>query len=277
MRLVLLTAHSPEGEIQHRFVANKLAEAFPEQLVGIIVANGKKRTTLEKARRWLRRYSMSEIVSRVAVRLVHRCTGEAERKSNELERVLFPKGDSGRMPSRGILKHVASHNSQECSRLIEELKPDIVAVYGTLIIGGKLISSIPRAINIHTGISPLYRGSDTNFWPIYNQQPEHLGVTVHRLDAGIDSGAILARGRPDISAEDNEHTVFAKAVRLGADLLCNAVKREHSGAVRPIPQALSEGREYRSVERTVRAEAKVKRLLRRGILKQRLPEWREEF
>jgi folate-dependent phosphoribosylglycinamide formyltransferase PurN len=277
MRLVLLTAHSSEGEVQHRYVAHRLAQAFPDELVGIVVGKGVNRSLTEKAQRWWRRYSLREIASRLAVRAVHRATREDERKAESISAVLFPAGEDGRMPRRDILTEVASHNSKECLQLLEDLKPDIVVVYGTLIIGRKLISSLPKAINVHTGLSPRYRGSDTNFWPIYNKEPEFLGVTLHRLDPGVDSGAILARGRSALSGTENEHTVFARAVVMGADLLCNAIRREYRDEARPITQTLSEGREYRSVERTFIAEAKVRRLLKQGILRQGLAEWREEF
>jgi folate-dependent phosphoribosylglycinamide formyltransferase PurN len=277
VRLVLLTAHNPEGEVQHRYVARRLAQAFPNELVGIVVATGVSRTLPEKIKRWWRRYTIKEIASRLTVKLIHGVTGEPARKQQRISSILFPDGEDGRMPRRDILKHVESHNSDVCLAIIRDLQPDIVAIYGTLVIGRKLIASIPRGINIHTGISPRYRGSDTNFWPVYNEEPEHLGVTVHRLDAGIDSGAILARGRPNIARLDDEHVIFARAVQLGADLLCGAIRREHAGRANPLPQNLDKGREYRSVERTVQAEAKVRKLLSGGILGEGFSEWREEY
>jgi hypothetical protein len=179
------------------------------------------------------------------------------------------------MPRRDLVHLVASHNSQACIDLLTTLKPDVVVVYGTLIIGRKLLACLPRTINLHTGISPHYRGSDTNFWPIYNQEPQYLGATVHRLDPGIDSGPILARGCEDLTPEDNEHILFAKAVKVGADLLCSAVKREYEGIANPLPQDLSVGREYRTVERTLAAELKVRRLLKRGALAGGLASWQE--
>lgn len=277
MRLVLLTAHTPEGELQHRYVACRLAQTFKDELVGIVVAMGTPRSRAHKIRRWWRRYTLREIASRIAVGLIHRATGEQARKQRQLAVVLFPNGENGRMPRRDILKHVESHNSEACLAIIRELKPDIVAIFGTLIIGRKLIGSMPTAINVHTGISPRYRGSDTNFWPIYNEEPEFLGVTVHYLDAGVDSGAILARGRPNIAWDDDEHVIYAKAVELGADLLCDAIRREHEGRTNPLRQQLDEGHEYRSVQRTLQAEVKVRKLLRRGILGTGISGWREEY
>ena len=45
----------------------------------------------------------------------------------------------------------------------------------------------------------------------------------------MNSGAILARGTPAIEIEDDEDRLFAKAVELGADLLCRAIRTRERG------------------------------------------------
>jgi hypothetical protein len=48
-----------------------------------------------------------------------------------------------------------------------------------------------KAINIHMGIAPQYRGSSCNFWAMYDHKRALVGATVHLLSKGLDSGAIL--------------------------------------------------------------------------------------
>ena len=277
MRIVLLVAHTPNGEVQHRYVARKLADEFPNELAAIIVATGIQRSRSEKIRRWWRRYSLPEIGSRLAVHAVRRVTRSAERRRKTYESVLFPAGDNGQMPRPDLIHCVPSHNGAECIRLIRDFDPDVTVVYGTLIIGSKVIAASKRLINLHTGFSPVYRGSDTIFWALHNGEPEYVGVTVHRLDAGVDSGPILARGKPAIDPADDEDVLFAKSVKLGADLLCRAIRREMDGNARPLPQDLASGREYRSVDRGVAAELRTRRLLKRGLLSEKRPSWSEEY
>lgn len=191
--------------------------------------------------------------------------------------MLFPNGESGKMPREDLVKRIASHNTAECIALLEEFDPDVVVVYGTLIIGRKVIESSRRIVNLHTGLSPTYRGSDTIFWPLHNADPGNVGVTVHRLDPGVDSGPILARGKPSIKPSDDEDTLFAKAVKLGAELLCRAVRREAEGKARPITQRLELGQEYRSVDRTLAAELRTRKLLNSGLLSEARSEWSEEY
>ena len=48
-----------------------------------------------------------------------------------------------------------------------------------------------RAINIHMGVSPYYRGTDCNFWALYDGNAHLVGSTIHLLSKGLDSGSML--------------------------------------------------------------------------------------
>lgn len=48
-----------------------------------------------------------------------------------------------------------------------------------------------RIINIHTSFLPWNRGADPNFWSWFDDTPK--GITIHRIDAGIDTGGILVQ------------------------------------------------------------------------------------
>jgi methionyl-tRNA formyltransferase len=277
VRLAVLIAHSRHGDVQHRHVADRLLAEFGDQVVAIVVATGRGKTFGQKIRAWSKRYSAIQVASRIAVRLRRRLSGRDDRRQEVFRKVLFPEGESGEMPGGDKIMSVSSHNGEECRQLLDRLQPDIVAVYGTLLIGRALIEASPVMINLHTGLSPWYRGSDTIFWPLHDGRPDKVGVTVHRLDPGIDSGAILARGRPAILPGDGEDEIFARAVKLGAELMCRAVVREFEGTARPLTQNLDEGKECRSVDRTLAADRRMRRQLASGMLAVGLEPWQEEF
>ena len=75
----------------------------------------------------------------------------------------------------------------------EAMLSDIFIVFGSSYIKGDLCKELVRkkAINIHMGVSPYYRGSSCNFWAIYDKNPEMVGATIHYLSEGLDSGDIL--------------------------------------------------------------------------------------
>jgi len=129
-----------------------------------------------------------------------------------------------------------------CNDLVEvsemvALQPDVVLVFGTGILRGTLLSRFAgRIINIHLGLSPYYRGAGTNFWPLVNREPEYVGATIHYLDAGIDTGPILAHARPSIAAGDGPHDLGNKTIVAAARLLVDAAQAHLEGRVTASPQ-----------------------------------------
>ena len=73
-------------------------------------------------------------------------------------------------------------------------------------------------VNLHWGWSPDYRAEGI-VSALALEGPEALGVTVHLIDEGIDSGHILYRARPTVDPRDNFYSVALKLTVLGTDLL----------------------------------------------------------
>ena len=73
------------------------------------------------------------------------------------------------------------------------LKSDIYIVFGSSYIKGELVNLLikNKALNIHMGVSPYYRGTDCNFWALYDENPHLVGATIHLLSKGLDSGPML--------------------------------------------------------------------------------------
>jgi folate-dependent phosphoribosylglycinamide formyltransferase PurN len=117
-------------------------------------------------------------------------------------------------------------------------RPDVVLVFGTGILREPLLSAFDgRIINIHLGLSPYYRGSGTNFWPLVNREPEYVGATIHYLDAGIDTGPIISHARPLIERGDGPHDLGNKTIVAAAHALLRAAQAHVSGVVRAVPQS----------------------------------------
>jgi hypothetical protein len=107
---------------------------------------------------------------------------------------------------------------------------DTVLVFGTDLIKPPLLEPARRRmINMHLGLSPYYRGTATNFYPLLNGEPELVGATIHLIDAGIDTGPILQHARPAIVAEDRPHTIGCKAIAAGIAAMASVVQRLRAG------------------------------------------------
>lgn len=120
---------------------------------------------------------------------------------------------------------VDSVNDEACIRLLKELNPDLVIVNGTRIISRKVLESTNAVfINMHTGITPKYRGVHGGYWAMVNNDPSLCGVTIHLVDKGIDTGGILYQGLIPVTATDNYYTYPFLQFGEGIPLLLQAVE-----------------------------------------------------
>jgi len=53
-----------------------------------------------------------------------------------------------------------------------------------------------KAINMHMGLSPYYRGSSCNFWALFDSNTHLVGSSIHLLSKGLDNGKILYHALP---------------------------------------------------------------------------------
>ncbi len=124
------------------------------------------------------------------------------------------------------------------------LAPDVVLVFGTEILRDEVIASFRgNLINLHLGLSPYYRGSGTNFWPLVNREPEYVGATIHYLDAGIDSGPIIAPVRPEMRATDGPHDVGNRTIISAVAVLAQVALAHAQQPLAATPQG-GDGRLY---------------------------------
>ncbi len=119
-----------------------------------------------------------------------------------------------------VIKNVSSVNSVECIAFLKKEKPDLIIVNGTRIISKKVLNTIDATfVNTHGGITPKYRGVYGGYWAIANKDPENFGVTLHIVDSGIDTGAVLYQNSINIVAKDNTVTYAYLLVGEGIKLM----------------------------------------------------------
>tara|TARA_B100000029_G_scaffold480806_1_gene529202 strand:- start:4256 stop:5044 length:789 start_codon:yes stop_codon:yes gene_type:complete len=110
------------------------------------------------------------------------------------------------------------------------LKSDYYVVFGSSYIKGKLVEFLvnKKAINIHMGISPYYRGNDCNFWALYDNNPHLVGATIHHLTRGLDNGPILYHAmsnKKDNPFEYTMSTVQSAFLSLTQRIKDNSIKK----------------------------------------------------
>jgi len=82
-------------------------------------------------------------------------------------------------------------------------------VFGSSYIKGELVNFLVnhKAINIHMGVAPYYRGSDCNFWALFDDNPHLVGATIHMLSKGLDSGPMLYHALSEIKDDPFLYTM----------------------------------------------------------------------
>lgn len=120
---------------------------------------------------------------------------------------------------------------------LRALAPDliVVAAYGQLL--PQALLDIPRhgCLNVHTSLLPAYRGAAPIQWALADGLHE-TGVTLMRMDAGLDTGPIVTTATTPIHDQDNGQTLHDRLAELGGDLLVRSLPDYLAGRLPPRPQ-----------------------------------------
>jgi hypothetical protein len=130
---------------------------------------------------------------------------------------------------------------------------DVFVVFGSSVIKGWLLEALVerRAVNIHMGVSPYYRGSSTNFWALVDNNPHLVGATVHLLSAGVDMGNILFHVGARLDGCTDAFDFGMAAVRDVQQTLVGCIAADALNVDQAIPQdILKEIRYSRNAEFT---------------------------
>jgi methionyl-tRNA formyltransferase len=111
----------------------------------------------------------------------------------------------------------------------------IVAAFGQIL--RKDVLDLPRfgCINVHASLLPRWRGAAPINAAILHGD-EETGVTIMKMDVGLDTGPILSQRSIRLTRDDTAGSVFEKLSHLGADLLIETLPDYLAGKIQPIPQ-----------------------------------------
>lgn len=114
---------------------------------------------------------------------------------------------------------------------------DILVCHGFMKILPKEVFSAPRfgSINIHPSLLPKYRGPSPTYWVLKNREIK-TGLTCHYIDAGVDTGDIIAQKEVAIDHNDTVDSIIEKQKTLVNQLLDESLYCLRDDSFRPIPQ-----------------------------------------
>jgi len=119
---------------------------------------------------------------------------------------------------------------------IKNLSPDVFVVVAFKILPDILIE-IPKngALNVHASLLPKYRGPAPIQWALINGD-KTTGITIMKIDSGIDTGAILMQKEIEIHSEENAGELSGRLAKIGAKLIIDALDALEENKLNLIPQ-----------------------------------------
>jgi folate-dependent phosphoribosylglycinamide formyltransferase PurN len=225
-KLALLTCDGDSGRIAARY----LAERFNS--LSIVVEQPVSRAIL--LRRRLRRLGPTTVAGQLAFMLLARVQERSSQK-----RIAEIKRDFAlidELPEAHPIAQVGSVNAPECIALLKQMQPAAVLVNGTRLIDAAVLQSLDVPfINYHAGITPKYRGVHGGYWARAQDDAANCGVTVHLIDTGIDTGAVLYQQRITPTARDNFSTYPYLQLAAALPLLERAARDALAGTLKARP------------------------------------------
>ena len=127
-------------------------------------------------------------------------------------------------------------NQCSINLLSDFLKSDVYVVFGSSYIKGELVDFLikQKAINIHAGVSPYYRGSACNFWALYDGNPHLVGSTIHLLSKGLDTGPMLYHAMSNLKTNPFEYTM--STIKSAFHSIAERIKDNSIFKINPVTQ-----------------------------------------
>lgn len=224
-RVVLLTAGGAMGWS----VANALARQLGQPITMLTEETEAKHVAIRRrARLRGKLYVLGQIATFVPFRLLSRLS-RARRREICSTYGLDPT------PGPMVTAHaITSVNGEDCRAILTALAPQVVAVYGTRIIRAPTLRCVSAPfINYHAGINPKYRGQDPGYWALVNGDRDNAGVTIHLVDTGVDTGAVLYQSPVDFTPADNITTYQWLQMGVAIPLFARAIEDALAGRLAP--------------------------------------------
>ena len=136
------------------------------------------------------------------------------------------------------LEETETTRDERFAAQLRDLAPDVAVVvaYGELLASDVLYAPLLGSVNLHFSLLPRWRGAS----PVQHAILEGdavTGVTVIRMDEGMDTGPVLARREEAIRSDDDAGSLGARLAAIGADAVAEVLLRLSLEDVTPTPQA----------------------------------------
>lgn len=230
-RTLLICHH--DAPLHHDGIARWLASW--SDLTGLVIIEEPPHLFRKRLRREWKRVGL-RLLDVLAQRVHYRLT-TATRDSNWLDARLDELRARYPVLPRVPTARVATPNSAEAQRLIEQARPDLVLALCKSILAERIFA-IPEhgTFVLHPGICPEYRNAHGCFWALAADDLDHVGMSLLRIDRGIDTGPVFGYFRTPYDEVNESHIVIQHRMTLdNLDGIAALFQRIVAGDAAPVP------------------------------------------
>jgi methionyl-tRNA formyltransferase len=228
MRIFIITMDDP---VQTKDFIKSIIDSRSDDIIGLAVTQGDRLTLSKGKSKYTYILSLLLIMGvfkfskNVIVSVLHKLRKYFHRIGLTDDPTIL-----GYAKKKGInVFAIKTPNSKAFREQLQLLKPDVIINQIQSIIKKELLS-IPLigVINRHNALLPKNRGRLTPFWVVYKNESE-TGVSIHFVDEGIDSGAIIVQEKYAVSPKDTFNTLVKKNYQIAPKAMLMALELLENG------------------------------------------------
>jgi methionyl-tRNA formyltransferase len=223
-RICVVTAGGAIASI----IVNLLGDAYGP----IDVIREQPETREELLRKRIRKFGRIRVAAQSATMFMVRWAKRLNARA--MKQKLAEAGLRSSIDSMHRVHEIDDVNGGAFLEALERINPQIILLCGCRMVKASVLARVTVPIlNYHAGITPAYRGMNGGYWALAMGDRENFGATIHLVDAGVDTGMIVAqvRGRP--SPGDGIWSHAYTQVQMSRDMCVRAIGDVLSGDYEP--------------------------------------------
>lgn len=209
------------------------------QLAGIVVLDEPRQRLWRRIRREVRRVGALRFFDVLAFRLYYRMFLRKRDRQWEAAKLAELAARFGPLGPQTQILHAPSPNAREVETFLRAAAPDIVIARCKTLLKPSVFS-IPKdgTFVMHPGICPEYRNAHGCFWALAKNDLDKVGMTLLRIDEGVDTGPVYGYFRCVYDeAVDSHHVIQHKVVFDNLEQLRERLVEIHEGRAQCIDTA----------------------------------------
>ena len=205
-------------------------------LAGVVEIHETRQHAWRRIRREIRRVGLLRFADVLAFRLYYRLFLNGRDRRWEANRLAEAAATYPPLPASTPIFATPSPNTRAAEAFIRQRQPDLVLARCKVILKERVFS-IPTlgTFVMHPGVCPEYRNAHGCFWALANDDLDHVGMTLLRIDHGVDTGPVYGYYGCRLDEANDSHIVIQRRVVLdNLGVLRAKLEEIAAGRARPL-------------------------------------------